>query len=178
MSIKFTGTGKKILIIKLASAGDVLRTTTLLSALKNRYPDSHITWLVEKLGAELLEGNANIDRILVYGAEAALSLQKERFDIVISLDKAVEAISIATAIRAGQKYGFSLNEKGKLCSLNKEAEYSYLLGLDDSLKFFKNKKTYQEIIFESTGLIYEDNPYELVLDKKHIDFTSNFFISL
>ncbi|MBL7130477.1 MAG: glycosyltransferase family 9 protein [Candidatus Omnitrophica bacterium] len=166
---------KRILIIKLASAGDVLRTTTLLSELKNRYPDSHLTWLVEKPGAELLEGNANIDHILVYSPETALSLQKEEFDIVISLDKAVEAASIAIAIRADEKYGFGLDEKNRLYPLNKEAEYSCLLGLDDELKFFKNKKTYQEITFESTGLVYKDNPYELVLNKRHIDFAGNFF---
>ncbi len=166
---------KKILIIKLASAGDVLRTTPLLSELKNRYPDSQLTWLVEKPGAGLLEGNANIDRILIYSAEAALTLQKEGFDIVISLDKAIEGISIATVVKSGQKYGFGLDEKGRLCPLNKEAEYSYLLGLDDGLKFFKNKKTYQEITFESTGFTYKDNPYELVLDKRHIDFAGNFF---
>ncbi len=167
--------GKNILIIKLASAGDVLRTTTLLSELKNRYPDSQVTWLVEKPGAELLEGNANIDHILIYSPKTAISLQNERFDIVISLDKAIEATSIATAVRADEKYGFGLDEKGELCPLNKASEYSYLLGLDNDLKFFKNRRTYQEIIFESIGLIYQGNPYELFLDKKHINFASGFF---
>lgn len=166
---------KKILIIKLASAGDVLRTTPILSALKCRHPDSKITWLAERPAAELLAGNINIDRILVYSPQTALSLQKEEFDIVLSLDKAVEATSIATVVRAGEKYGFGLDEKGKLCPLNKEAEYSYRLGLDDTLKFFQNKKTYQEITFESAGLCYKDSPYELVLDKRHLDFAENFF---
>ncbi len=166
---------KRILIIKLASAGDVLRTTALLSELKDKYPDSHITWLVKKPGAELLEGNTNIDRILVYSQKTTSLLQGEHFDVVMSLDKAIEATFVATAVGAKEKYGFGLDKKGKLCPLNKEAEYSYLLGLDDDLKFFKNKKTYQEITFESVGLVYKNNPYELVLGKKHIDFAADFF---
>jgi len=166
---------KRILIIKLASTGDVLRTTTLLSELRKNYPGAHVTWLVEGPGSELLEGNSNIDRILIFSPEIAGSLKAEQFDIVISLDKANEAISLAAAIMAKEKYGFGLDKNGRLCPLNKEAEYSYLLGLDDELKFFKNKKTYQEITFESAGLTYRDNPYELVLDKKHIDFADDFF---
>lgn len=40
--------GKRILIVKLAAIGDVLRTTPLLSGLKRAYPQSHITWVVDK----------------------------------------------------------------------------------------------------------------------------------
>ncbi|OGW71620.1 MAG: hypothetical protein A2047_00345 [Omnitrophica bacterium GWA2_41_15] len=166
---------KKILIIKLASAGDVLRTTTLLSGLKKKYPYSHITWIVEELALELLEGNDSINRILVYSKKSVLLLNGEEFDIVISLDKAIEAASLAMSVRASEKYGFGLDKKGKLCPLNKEASYSYLLGIDDELKFFKNKKTYQELIFETAKLNYQNNPYELKLDKKHIDFADSFF---
>ena len=38
----------KILIIKLDATGDVLRTTSILPALKREYPKSHITWLTKK----------------------------------------------------------------------------------------------------------------------------------
>jgi heptosyltransferase-2 len=166
---------KKILIIKLASAGDILRTTAILSALKNRHPDSRITWVVGQKAHELLEGNINIDRIIDYSKETVSMFNKEEFDIVISLDKADEATSLAMLVKGSEKYGFGLDENDKLCPLNKEAEYSYLLGIDDDLKFFKNKKTYQELIFETAGLRYENNPYELILDKSHIDFADNFF---
>ena len=168
-------TYKKILIIKLASAGDVLRTTAILSGLKAKYPDSHITWVVEGPAQQLLESNANIDRILVYGEKSVLSLKGEKFDIILSLDKDIKAISLAMFIEAPEKCGYGLDKEGKLCPLNKEAEYSYLLGIDDDLKFFKNKKTYQELIFETSKLEYKRNPYELTLDKKHLEFADNFF---
>jgi len=166
---------KRILIIKLASAGDVLRTTTLLSALRNRYHDSHITWVVENASRELLEGNPNINRTLVYTEKRGSLLRGEEFDIVISLDKAIEAAFLATFVNAPEKYGYGLDEEGRLSPLNKEAEYSYCLGIDDDLKFFKNRKTYQELIFETAKLEYKNNPYELTLDKKHIDFANSFF---
>jgi len=166
---------KNILIIKLASAGDVLRTTAILSGLKKKYPDSHITWVVDGAARELLENNAYIDRILAYGENAISLLTSEEFDILISLDKAIEAVSLATLIKASEKYGYGLDKTNRLCPLNKEAEYSYLLGIDDDLKFFKNKKTYQELIFEISRLVYKGNPYELVLDKKHLEFAVNFF---
>jgi len=166
---------KRILIIKLASAGDVLRTTAILSALKNRYHNSRVTWVVERPSRELLEGNVNINRVLVYTEKTASLLRREEFDIVISLDKAREAVSLAMSVSASEKYGYGLDKKGGLCPLNKEAEYSYFLGIDDDLKFFKNKKTYQELIFETAKLKYKNNPYELALDKKHIDFANSFF---
>ncbi len=166
---------KKILIIKLGSAGDVLRTTAILSGLKERYPQSNITWLVEKSGSMLLEGNSNIDRVIVYSSGTAKPLANEDFDVAISLDKAREAIELATSINAKEKYGFGADKNGTLMPLNKEAEYSYRLGMDDDLKFYKNKKTYQELIFEVTKLNYKRNPYELTLNEKHIEFADNFF---
>ena len=166
---------KRILIIKLASAGDVLRTTTLLSGLKEKYPASSITWVVEGIARELLEGSANIDRILVYGEKSVSLLKAEEFDIVVSLDKAIEGTSLAMLIKAPEKYGYGLDKKGRLCPLNKEAEYSYLLGIDDDLKFLKNKKTYQELIFETAKLSYKNNPYKLAMDRKYTDFADSFF---
>lgn len=166
---------KRILIIKLASAGDVLRTTVLLPALRKKYPNSHISWLVREPAQQLLDSSPYIDRILSYSLESILLLQVEKFDLVISLDKAIEAVSIATLVKAKEKYGFGLNEKGKIYPFNKEAEYSFILGIDDKLKFYRNKKTYQEMIFEIAKLKYNNDHYELRLGKKEFDFANRFF---
>jgi len=68
----------KILIIKLAysetldqeigrtpSLGDVIRTTPILWALKEKFPESHITWLVSEDALPLLQGNKLVDRVLI-----------------------------------------------------------------------------------------------------------------
>lgn len=58
--------GKRILIVKLAAIGDVLRTTPLLSGLKRAYPQSHITWIVDKEAFPLLQNITLIDRLLPF----------------------------------------------------------------------------------------------------------------
>ena len=118
---------QKILIIKLGSAGDVLRTTSILSGLKEKYPDSAITWLVNEDGSELLKGNPNIDKIIPYSCDSAKALLSEHFDIILSLDKAEGGIKLASLVKAKEKYGFGLDEKGQLQPLNKKSEYSYRL---------------------------------------------------
>lgn len=45
---EYSPMGQRILIVKLAASGDVLRTTPLLSGLKRAHPQSHITWVVDK----------------------------------------------------------------------------------------------------------------------------------
>nr|MBM3254158.1 glycosyltransferase family 9 protein [Candidatus Omnitrophota bacterium] len=166
--------GKRILIIKLGSIGDVLRTTPLLYGIKNKYPESHITWLTNSESVLMLEGNNLIDRLLVYNLDSALRLQVEEFGIVINLDKEKNAASLAELIKAKEKFGYGLNKEGNLYPLNREAEYGFSLGLLDELKFRVNKKSYQEIIFETIGLAFGNEEYILNLDKSQKNFRDNF----
>ena len=55
----------KILIIKLSAIGDVIHTLPALNAIRKKYPDAHITWLVEEAASGLIKGHPAIDRILV-----------------------------------------------------------------------------------------------------------------
>jgi len=167
--------GKRMLIIKLASIGDVLRTTPILRALKRKYPKSYITWVTSLRSYEILKGNKFIDRILTYSLEVSLRMQIEEFDLVISLDKAREAAALATLIKAKKKKGYGLSKEGSLFPLNKEAEYEFSLGLSDELKFKKNKKTYQEMIFEIIGCEFKGEKYVLAFDNEQRNFSEGFF---
>ena len=60
------------------------------------------------------------------------------------------------------------------CPLNRATEYAYLLGLSDELKFFRNKKTYPELIFEIADLDYQQDEYLLGLSPEDITFAENF----
>jgi heptosyltransferase-1 len=55
----------KILIIKLSAIGDVVQTLPALEAIKKKYPDSEINWVVEEAAAGILEGHPLIDHLLV-----------------------------------------------------------------------------------------------------------------
>ena len=165
--------GKRILIIKLGAAGDVLRTTPLLTIIKKKWPDSHITWLTFPGAKDVLKANPLIDCLLVYNLGSILRLEVESFDLALSLDKMAEATALVTKIKAGEKRGFYMGDKGELLTLNKGADYAYRLGLDDKLKFKENKKTYQEVICEVAGFPYEREEYVLHLTPQENDYTDS-----
>ncbi len=148
--------GTRILIIKLAAMGDVLRTTPLLRGLRRAYPESHITWLTEPKVVPMLRGIPDIDRIMPYGQETVLQLQCESFDRVYCFDKEPKASALAMQVRAGWKTGFGMTEFGTVMPLSRDSEYTFALGIDDDLKFGRNTKTYPELVFECAGLEYPE----------------------
>ena len=151
--------GTRVLIVKLGAMGDVLRTTPLLPALRQRYPECHITWLVEEASFQLLTDNPLIDRLVRYDLGALLRLELETYDLAINLDKSILATGALMKARAPEKLGFAIAETGSIYPLNPEAEYSFELGLSDDLKFRRNTKTYQEFTFESVGFEYHGEEY-------------------
>jgi ADP-heptose:LPS heptosyltransferase len=166
---------KRILIIKARAQGDVLRTTALLPGLKRKYPQSHISWLVDGESEELLLNNSYVDKIYTFDFERVLPLLVQKFDVLISLDKEPSSTSLATKIKSSKKFGFGMNEFGNLSIFNKAAEYAYRLGFDDDLKFYQNKKTYQEIIYEIAETDYENDEYVFHLKDGANQKAENFF---
>jgi ADP-heptose:LPS heptosyltransferase len=165
----FAAFSHKILIVKCRAQGDVLRTTPLLPALKRKYPQALISWLVDEESVELLQNNPDIDRLYPLRWEDVMPLTVEKFDTLISLDKEPALASLATKISSSQKFGFGMNEFGNLMIFNPAAEYAFRLGVDDELKFRRNQKTYQEIIHEVAEVEYRNDDYVFALadqDKK------------
>jgi ADP-heptose:LPS heptosyltransferase len=166
---------QKILIIKCRAQGDVLRTTAILHGVKRKYPDSHITWLVDEESVELLANNPFIDRLLPYQLESIMPLLAEEFDVLISLDKEFPSTSVASLVKCTHKFGFGMNNLGNLIPFNTEAEYAYQLGIDDDLKFKQNTMTYQEIIAKTAELEYKRNPYVFQIGDHDKNKASHFF---
>lgn len=167
--------GKRILIIKLAAVGDVLRTTPLLHALKRKYPLSYIVWLTESDAAELLRHNNLIDKVLVSSYESFVVLLAQEFDLLMNFDKDINAAAIASIIKAKKKIGFGLNAYGNLCPLNSESDYIFRLGFTDELKFKKNKLSYQEMCFSACSLDYKKDEYILSLPQEKIKQAREFW---
>ena len=160
----YSAMGTRILIIKLDATGDVARTTPILCALREKYDPCHITWLLHPAAEEMLRGNSLIDVLLPYRPESLEALRVQQFDLVLSLDKTSRAAAVATWANAPEKLGFGLSQFGTVYPLNPESEYAVKLGLDDDLKFHKNMKTYQEIIFECVKLPYHKEEYAIEID--------------
>ena len=160
----------KILIIKLGysetldpeigkvpSLGDVLRTTPILWAVKEKYPDAHITWLVTENAELLLQGNTLIDRILVWDEFVPFQLMREKFDILINLEKIAGVCALADMIDAWTKYGFRFESVSGLYQ-------GYEKGLD-FMSYIANKKNntrkgyWQQILIEMMGATWKGQPY-------------------
>lgn len=149
-----------ILLVKLGALGDVLRTTPLLSALKREHPSARVTWVVDERHADVLEGNAEIDELIRWKPSTPAELSRRRFDWAINLDKEPEALDSIEAA-AKKKSGFGRGPQGQVVPLDPSSDYAVRLGVDDELKFRRNRKTYQEISFEQAGLPFRGEEYVL-----------------
>ncbi len=166
--------GVKILIINLDAMGAVLQTTAMLPAVKRTYPQSHITWITEKNAFRLLENNPYLDAVYTWEPESWLILQNMEFDVVYSTDKTKRSAAFAKTLRAKETLGFGMNDDGKIIPLNKEAEYSYMLGLNDAMKFRENTLFGTQILQESLRLEFKRDDYVLTLCESEREFCRSY----
>lgn len=157
----------KICVIKLGAKGDVVRTLPILVGIKKKYPDSEITWITKKNTVDLLKENPYIKKVI-----SSDSKIDDKFDILYNLDINEEAYRISQETKADKKLGF-YSEGGYPAAFNKGAEYYINTIFDDELKK-KNKKTYQEMIFEAAELPYEKEFCSIYLNANDLEYGENF----
>jgi len=163
---------KEILIIKRDALGDVLRTTSILSGLKKKFPSSRIIWFTSEKSKDVLEGNHFIDEIWTENIYFLSAISYFSFDILINLDLSFESMVLAGNSVSKEKIGFWYDKKRKISFSNSYAEKYFWLSHNDEEKK-KNKKTYQEFLKEIIGLDYIG---EIVvpLKKESIEFAEKF----
>lgn len=57
---------KNILVVKLSAIGDVIHALPVSYAVKESFPEAHLTWVVEPTAYDILKGNPYIDDIIVF----------------------------------------------------------------------------------------------------------------
>src|SRR5205814_7939610 len=83
-----------ILLVRLRLIGDVVFTTPAIRALRRRYPDARLSYIVEEEAAPIVAGNPHLDEVIVavsprargrLRADLALMrrLRRERYDLAI-----------------------------------------------------------------------------------------------
>jgi ADP-heptose:LPS heptosyltransferase len=161
--------GKKILIINLDAMGDVLMTTAQLPGIKRKFPESTIYWITLKNAAPLLFNNPLVDHIYIFDTASILILQQMKFDYVLNVDKSQQSAALLNDLESGHKFGFGLNQDGKIVPVNKGAYYNYKLGMDDKSKFKINQRTGQDYLAETFELNYQRDEYILAMtdEEKH-----------
>ena len=90
----------RVLVVKLAATGDVLRTTAFLPAIHATWPHARVLWVTKKGAAGLFQGNPLVDEVLTTDDVATTArLLTETFDVVLCPDADPEAASIAAMAR-------------------------------------------------------------------------------
>ena len=136
----------RVLVVKLAATGDVLRTTALLPAIHAAFPRSKLTWLTARGARALFARNALVDEVLGSDEPATLArLQAETFDVVLCPDADPEAAAFAAAAKGRARRGFVLDQDGHVVPLGAGAEHWLRLGISDQLKR-ANRATYQTLV--------------------------------
>ncbi len=161
---------ESILIIKLGAAGDVIRTTPLLTKINETYPNAYIYWLTQfpdLVPSRVPEYNG-ADRIYNWELNSLLSLQGMEFDWVINLDKDEQACALVRTLKAKKYSGYTL-VNNKPYPEDEKAEHKYLTGVFDGISK-SNTKNYMEEIFEVCGYEFEKEEYILPAYDKESKF--------
>jgi heptosyltransferase I len=118
---------RRIALIKPSALGDIIHALPVLSALRQRFPTAHMTWIVNRVYEPLLTGHPDLDHILSFDRHATRSgmwqaaidamrflgrLRKQAFDLVIDLQGLLRTGIMALASGARRRVGFSCAREG------------------------------------------------------------------
>ena len=109
----------RLLLIRLREIGDVVFTTPAIRALRERYADAHLTYVVEPHAAPVVNANPNIDELIVAPrmrgvrglvADIALgrSLRRQRYDLAIDFHGGPRAGLLTWLSGARERVGYEI----------------------------------------------------------------------
>lgn len=111
---------ERICLIKPSALGDVIQTLPVLSALRTRFPNAQIAWVVNRSYADLLAGHPHLNELIPFDrgrdqpwgraarrsfGELCESLRERRFDLVCDLQGLLRSGLMARATRAPRRVG-------------------------------------------------------------------------
>lgn len=109
----------RILIVRLSALGDIVFATSMLDALRTRWPDARISWLAQAGFAGILDGDPRIDEVIstpadLFKSPAALrqlrrALRTREFDWVFEVQGLFKSRLVAR-LAGGFRVGFRSKE--------------------------------------------------------------------
>ena len=151
---------RQVLIIKLAAAGDVVRTTPLITALS-----SDVTLITADKNKVLFCGVSESVRCISWNNRE--QGRDRNYDLVVNLEDTIEVASFAQTVDAREVCGAYLNSIGGVTYTDDFGNWFDLSIISrhgkrkaDRLKF-RNRQTYQELVFKGVGLKFAGEPYLL-----------------
>jgi lipopolysaccharide heptosyltransferase II len=112
-----------ILLIRLRLVGDVVFTTPAIRALRRRFPDARITYLVETAASAIVSGNPHLDDVIVVphrrgwarvldDLRVARRLRARRFDLVVDFHGGPRGSWLTWATGARRRIGYEIAGRG------------------------------------------------------------------
>ena len=174
----------KILIIQQKMIGDVLISSILCNNLKKAYPNSQVDYLVYESTAAVLQGNPNIDNIILFKEKhrsssieflkIAYKIRKEKYDLVIDAYSKLESWLIVLLSNAKRRISYRKPGRNFLYT-DKLPFTSYPktnLGLAIERRLSLLKPLNLEIEIEAKPILYvseeEKQNAKLLFEKHHV----------
>lgn len=133
----------RILIIKLGAIGDVIRTTSILQGLHDKYSPDQIDWLTLPKAKDILLNNPLISKIFTWEERKEL----HDYDLVVSLEDDFEAAQLATSLKPQKLIGTYIKQGNLTYTPSAWFDMSYIsrFGLEKANELKKkNRKTFQQ----------------------------------
>lgn len=111
---------QRLCLIKPSALGDVVQTLPLLSVLRERFPQAHISWVINRGLASLLEGHPHLDEIVPFDRHGSWGswwqtlkqLRAEKYDLVFDLQGLLRTGVMTWATRAPLRIGLESAREG------------------------------------------------------------------
>ena len=170
----------KILIVKTGALGDVLRSSFIAQALKDKYKDRDpiIYWITAKNAVPLIASNKYIDHYLV--SDEKEKLRNVSFDLVVNLEESKEDCAFVSKLKKKRLIGPYLDNEGNIMYGSDLREWfdmsiisKYGKKKADRLKI-KNKKTHRQLIGEGIGVKWRKYEPFLRLNEKQRTMAQSF----
>src|SRR5881394_4033093 len=109
----------KILLIRLRQIGDVVFTTPAVHALRQRFPDAHLSYVVEPAAAPIVLDNPHLNQIILAPRRGGLRglvddlalgrrLRAERYDLAIDFHGGPRASLLTWLSGAPERLGYEV----------------------------------------------------------------------
>jgi lipopolysaccharide heptosyltransferase II len=111
---------RRICIVKPSAFGDVVQALPLLPALRARFPQAHLAWVIKRELADLLVGHPDLDELIAADFHApwrdryrfAVEMRQRAFDLVFDLQGLFRTGLITAASGAPMRIGLETAREG------------------------------------------------------------------
>ena len=109
---------QRILILRMGPLGETLLTTPVIRALRRRFPEAYIAYMVAPGREDLVSENPNLDKVITYSVsipKLIYEMAKRSFQMVVILQPTFRLVMHTFLARIPFRIGFETNSgKGRL----------------------------------------------------------------